>query len=288
MGTYWRRQLADFETALRRMPGTTYRDWQPTKWQALRVLGDTIIEYAARAGHPICSATELGCGSATLLCQLSAGGIDCLGIDIDHDALELARVASASLAGSVGQIRFVERDFLDPSYAPGIADLTLSIGVIEHYPYEGQLRVLDRHIELSSRWVLIAIPNLASPLFQAFLRGMAADRTLYDEEHADVDVPALARDLGCSVVRSDGCHLFLSHHRDYRFADPQLRAFQRRLHSRLITINPRYRRFPDLDMTAADIDTLGLVEAGADHSERLRFGFLRWFLIDRRRPATNR
>jgi SAM-dependent methyltransferase len=281
VGDYWNHQMGEFQDFCRQVPNATHRDWQPTKWQALQLLGATVRDYASSVGRPICSAVELGCGSATLLGQLAAEGVDCDGIDIDGDALTLARAAIGSMPDPLaGRLDLHCQDFMDGAIpGPGPADLSFSIGVIEHYTGPGQVDVLRRHIELGKHWVLIAVPNMDSPLFKAFLRAMAADGTLYDEEHADIDVPALAAELGRKVVLSDGCHIFLSRSRDYRFADEELREFQRRLRPELLIHGERYQSYPDMDMAATDIDVLARVEKAVGRTERIRFGFLLWYLI---------
>jgi 2-polyprenyl-3-methyl-5-hydroxy-6-metoxy-1,4-benzoquinol methylase len=281
MGGYWRRQVKEFQNFRRQMPGSTYRDWQPTKWQSLQLLGTAVRDYALAAGRPVRSAVELGCGSATLLCQLAAEGIDCAGVDLDKNALTLAQAAIESMPSPPrGRMRLRHGNFMDrEALTLGPADMSFSIGVIEHYAGAAQLDVLRRHFELSKHWVLVAVPNIASPLFETFLRAMAADGALYDEDHVAIDVPALSVQAGARVVLSDGCHLFLSRSRDYRFADDELREFQHRLRPELLSHGPRYYAYPDIDMTSADIGALSCVEAAASRADRLRFGFLLWYLI---------
>jgi hypothetical protein len=281
MRIYWNRQVGEFEEFRTRVPGSTYRDWQPTKWQSLALLRGVVEKHAADAGWPIGSAVELGCGSATLLCQLAASGVDCDGIDRDQDALVLARAAADSAPSPpAGRLRLHHGDFMDASAGFEPADLAFSVGVIEHYSGEQQIDVLRRHVALSRRWVLVAVPNMASPLFQAFLRAMIADGTAYDEHHVDIDVPALVARLGYRVVISDGCHLFLSRARDRRFADAELRQFQQRLRQLLMALDSRFHAYPHMDITSADIDALMQVEAAEARTVRLRFGFLLWYLID--------
>jgi hypothetical protein len=114
-------------------PGTTYRDWQPTKWQALELLGSAVLAHARSAGWPVRSAIELGCGAATLSTQLAGHGVDCDGLELDGDALALARAATETTnAVRTGRLGLHQGDFMDPDVIPvGPADLSLSIGVIE-------------------------------------------------------------------------------------------------------------------------------------------------------------
>jgi hypothetical protein len=55
------------------------------------------------------------------------------------------------------------------------------------------------------------------------------------------------------------------------------------LRSRLVAAGgTRYAAFPELTFTAADIDVLQAVEDAASPEERMRFGFLHYYLLDTR------
>lgn len=266
--------------------GLSYREWQPTKWASLDVLRDRVSEIARASCHPIASALELGCGAATLLYMLAAAGADCHGVDRDGTALELARQAHASMGPTSGRFVLERANFLDPEWSAPPADLVFSIGTIEHYFGRDQEEVLRRHAEFSQRWVLLAIPNMSSPLFEAFLQAMVEDGTVYHDEHYSIDVPDLVRRAGFVLAASDGCHVFLSRARDRRFAGAELVSFESGLRNRLALDSVRYAGFPAMDLAAADITALARVEQATPMADRIRFGFLLWYLIDTRPRET--
>jgi SAM-dependent methyltransferase len=276
---HFRRQLADLEAGLAQDPGLTYRDWQPTRWQSLCLLRDTIARAAAECGHAIDTALELGCGSATLLGLLAMRGVKCVGVDQDPAALAFAEKAHELFGGPV-TVDLRLGDFLSRDLPLEQADLVFSIGVIEHYSPEDQLRILARHAQLSSRWVMIAVPNMESPLFKTFLQAMAAAGTLYDDEHLPADVPALCRSLRFTIIAEDGCHVFLSKGSDNRFATAELMSFQREIRASLLRLSSRYEAFPNMDFVGLDINALTTAESALPANTRRRFGFLRWYLID--------
>jgi hypothetical protein len=211
-----------------------------------------------------------------------------IGVDRVPDALDLARACCDGLA-LPNDPRFVLGDFLD-EYLPrtvGRADLVLSGGVIEHWEADGQQRALQAHLDLSARWVLVTVPNLDSPVFRAFVAWAEATDRLYEDEHFDISVPMLARNAGCEVALVDGCRLFLPRAEHYAASDSELDEYNADLRSRLVAAGGRrYASFPDLDFTAADEDVLYAVEEAATVEERMRFGFLHYYLLDTRAIGT--
>ena len=163
------------------------------------------------------------------------------------------------------------------------ADLVLSGGVIEHWDVDGQRRALQAHVDLSDRWVLVTVPNLDSPVFRSFVHWAKATDRFYEDEHYDISVPTLAEDVGCQVALADGCRLFLPRADHYDGSDAELDEYNTELRSRLVAAGgARYSSFPKLSFTAADIDVLHSVEEAATTEERMRFGFLHYYLLDTR------
>lgn len=279
---YWRTELASLRGFRTDAPGMTYRDWQPTKWQSLRRVLDRVFAHCTAAGAPPRSAVELGCGSATLSIKLAQRGLTVTGIDREPDALDLARACCDGLPLPASP-SFVRGDFLAERLSDTVApaDLVLSGGVIEHWDEDGQREALGAHLELSKRWVLVTVPNLESPVFQSFLHWAEATGRLYEDEHFDISVPSLAEDLGCEVALVDGCRLFLPKAEHYEGSDSELDDFNAKLGSRLVAAGgARYAAFPEMNFTAADIDVLEAVEEATSVKERMRFGFLHYYLLD--------
>lgn len=158
--------------------------------------------------------------------------------------------------------------------------------MIEHWDFDGQRIVLKTHLDLSERWVLLTVPNLDSPVFQSFLRWAEAAGRLYEDEHYEISVPALAEDTGCEVALVDGCRIFLPQTNHYTAGDSELDDFCADLRSRLVDAGgSRYASFPRICFTAEDMDVLQTVEDGVSREERMRFGFLHYYLLDSR-PRT--
>jgi len=280
MSAHWQRELRAFETFLDRRSTANYRDWQPAKWQSLSGIVDRLIEHCLpRSGA---TALELGCGSATLLIQLAMRGVNAVALDRNADALRLAERAATSMAVEHG-LQLRAGDFTDPSIVDGLApaDLVLHIGVIEHFDVAEQLEFLRLSASLSHRWVLVGIPNTDSPVFRSFLTTMQRQGRVYEDEHLDIDVPALAEKLGYRVEIMDGAHLFLGEQELYNAGDSELDEFYLGLGTRLVEVGgSRYERFPNLDFHADDVPVMRQVESERTAAERLRFGFLNYYLLD--------
>jgi hypothetical protein len=94
-------------------------------------------------------------------------------------------------------------------------------------------------------------------------------------------VPALAEKAGCEVALVDGCRLFLPRSEHYAGSDSELDDFNVELRSRLVAAGgTRYASFPEMTFTSEDIDVLYSVEEAATTEERMRFGFLHYYLLD--------
>lgn len=279
MESFWKRELTKFHSFTDGESGATYRDWQPAKWQSLTRIADDLVEHHLPEGA---TALELGCGSATLLLQLAERGVSTVGVDRDVVALQLAR-ESASSIGLTSGFEFIEADFNEPSDLAGIkpADLVMHIGVIEHFTVEQQLEFLRLTAEHSHRWALVGIPNLDSPVFRSFLTTVTRDDAVYEDEHLDIDVPALAEELHFRVESFDGCHVFLGQQDLYNSGDDELDDFYDRMRAELVAVGgERFKEFPRMDFTSADISTMRIVESSCSIADRRRFGFLNYYLID--------
>jgi hypothetical protein len=276
--SYWSTELADFRSYLAEHPGHDYRDWQPTKWQSLLTLRDRLLGLDGGIG----SALELGCGSATLLTQLRAAGVECVGVDHDPVALRLAAESAASLATPAP--RLVHGDFDDAAFVAGLApaDLVLHIGVIEHFDEERQRAFLELSAAKSKRWVLVAVPNEHGAVFRSFLRTVTSEDRVYEDEHQHISVPDLAPAAGLRLAAADGAHLFFGRAKYHHPGDAELDALYDRLGRRLRQIDAeRYRDFPHLDFTAADVGALRAVEESVTADVRLRCGFLTYYLLEK-------
>lgn len=286
MSNFWKAERDEFKAFLQAHPGSSYIDWQPTKWQSHIVLKRHLLDETTKAGHPVRSALELGCGSATLLLLLASEGVSVVGVDREAPALELATLAAESLPekeNMTGRVAFRQLDFFNHGAMSKLqmADVVLSIGVIEHFPEELQRSLLGLHASWTQRWVLIGIPNMESPVFRSFIHYRERLDRSYEEDHEVINVPRLAETLGYKITAHDGCQVFLRDAESLNRDDKELLHFYEGLRTPLMSIGgARYAAFPHMDLTSSDIDALVKVESECPAEIRQRFGFLLWYLVD--------
>lgn len=283
LARYWRAELADFEAFRGSVPDGAYPDWRPASWQSAgRVVGDVLTCCTNAVGRLPRTATELGCGAAGVLLQLASHGLVTMGVDREPAAMELA----ARVASTVRPFRdpsWCLDDFLRPGFAEIVppADLVASAGVLERYDVAAQAEVLRIHAALSNRWVLVGTANVGSPLFRSYQGWAARHGRTHCDDPVDVDVAALVAAAGHRLVADDGYHLFLDRPEWYLDGDEELDELCRRLRDLLVAEGgERYRDFPRVEFTSADLPVLNQVECALGHDERMRFGFRRYHLIE--------
>jgi SAM-dependent methyltransferase len=283
MSLYWENQFADFNEFLRATPGARYQDWQPTKWASLSRFSDELSEVCELGGRKS-TVFELGCGSATMLNQLAAGGMTCVGVDSDKAALKMAALCRLNTGLQCDKLDFVERDLFDTEYilaTRGQADLVFSIGLIEHFDDIGQCRVWEAHRRLSKRWVLIGIPNYQSPLFLSFVEWARKNGRLYEEAHKECSIDALKRIAPRSVRLVDGAHLFFGRSMYYQRKSLALDSLYARLKPTAIRLSGgEWREFPSMDFAAKDVEGLKNLERIAEAAERIALGFISFVLYE--------
>lgn len=253
-----------------------YVDLEPVKWASLLRLRDDVIAFASRAGQPIASTLELGCGAATLSIQFAVAGLSATAVDREPAALSLA---SRCAADAGVELELLERDFLTAGGAP-TTDLVFSGGVLEHYAGDALQEAYARHREASRRWLLIGVPNYDSEVFRSFLEWARRAGRLYDDEHLDIDVPALAAAHGDHVLWDDGCHVVLASASYIDSTCPDLDAYYRALRPFLLTAGGP-PAFPSHDFIGTDVPMLVRLERDVGRELRVAHGFMNWWFIER-------
>ena len=115
-----------------------------------RVFARRVLSFAGPG--PVRSILELGCGSASTLAQVQRRtGASCHGVDRCEPVIDAARRAYPGLHLDVGDL--FSLDYPEKSF-----DLVFSIGLLEHFDHEDQLRLLDIHARLARRAIALMTP----------------------------------------------------------------------------------------------------------------------------------
>jgi SAM-dependent methyltransferase len=97
---------------------------------------------------------DFGCGRGELLEKLRDARIDCVGVDFDPICVEMgARFAPCYAAGI---------DNVNEVLAGKQFDVVVGLHVLEHLEYPKA--AVERLAALSKRWLIFAVPNLATPV----------------------------------------------------------------------------------------------------------------------------
>ena len=141
------------------------------------------------------------------------------------------------------------------------ADLVFSIGLLEHYDDKKQRQIFDLHCELSRKWVMIALPNIDSPLFQSFLKWTVQNNQTYPEKHESCSIQDLIRSSKVKLKIYDGCHIFLGRSKYYMKESSALCKFYDKIRLLLIEHGGEgYSKFPQIDFLKDDIKILKKIE----------------------------
>jgi cyclopropane fatty-acyl-phospholipid synthase-like methyltransferase len=115
-----------------------------------KVFARRVLSFAGE--EPVSSILELGCGSGSTLKQLQRlSGATCYGVDRCEPVIEAAKRSSPGLHLEVKDLFAL--DYPDKAY-----DLVYSIGLLEHFQHEDQLRLLALHARLARRSIALMTP----------------------------------------------------------------------------------------------------------------------------------
>ena len=205
LNSYWAREHA-MAHLFREDYGIAYEEYLPGRVYTYRALFKRIQETLR-----IKSLVEVGCGSAMLSHEASRHGITTIGIDYSVSALGFARYLATEFG--TGNLTLVDADALGNWMPPLLpADLVSNLGSLEHMSFEGQFRFARFMGQLSRKYVLLAVPNPRSPLFNLMEKHELSikDNTwVYPDEPTQfgVDFRKLGDALGWSIVRESYIHV---------------------------------------------------------------------------------
>jgi len=107
------------------------------------------------------AAIDVGCGDGMLACELAARCESVTGIDRDPRMIELAR--ERGQAGAVGNLAFVQGDFLAYPFAAGSFDFACANTALHHMGTATALRQLARVLRPGGRLAVVGLASNGSP-----------------------------------------------------------------------------------------------------------------------------
>lgn len=157
-----------------------------------------------RKGLPL-ALLDVGCGTGRLSRQLYDRGFSVLGVDVNADAVRIARKLAVSADATGRQLRFEEADW-SSNHAPqlgGPFDVVVCQLVISIIGAPSQRMNLLRHVCHALRpggWLYLSASGVSDTINAAYARLYAEDFLLTGERHT-----YLSRDDRCEI-------LYMTHH----------------------------------------------------------------------------
>lgn len=254
-----------------------YEAWQPARWSANRAAIKILKKYF----NSISSSYELGAGSAAFSFELKKQlDINISGIDLSQNAKKYACMLSDDMGLP---IHYITSDLFS-SYQE--ADLILSLGVIEHFDKDKQIQFINKCKEISRKYVLIAIPNQKSLIFNSYLKWVALNDEQYEEDHKVLDtedLTSLFKEAGLNVLYEDGFQFFLSERKFWNDINLSDIPLYNSLKDKFCNRNDKWKNFPNIDFGYDDIPEMVDIEMSLGREERLVNCFMTYVLAEKRR-----
>lgn len=245
--------------------GLNYEDIEPLRVAAYKTL---LINLKRQVGtFDGKKITELGSGTGYMLTLFEKEGAECLACDKSEIAKTYLTFLNQYYGTNVG---FSRRNFMETSVPDEKFDLVYNFGVIEHFPPDEQLNVLNKMKELSKNWILLGIPNMdeESSAFNCVERNADEGEFCADEEHYEVNLHNLFHQADIEIVLYDGFDIFLTESELLSKKDEEAKAFLEGLSNDLPS--PKY--------CGKDIDKLINIELNTCGEDRRKFGFQKYIL----------
>ncbi|KHN52893.1 hypothetical protein OI70_19015 [Dickeya fangzhongdai] len=201
---------------------------------------------------------EVGCGGSLSVHYLSKhDNVISYGLDYDDMAIEYSQFLKKQLNSNAV---ILKGNAFSLPFDDNSIDCVFSIGMIEHYSKEEQLKILTEMARVAKKNLIIGIPNYkeSSASYHIIQHG--------DEEHLDCDLEELANALPGKKIFFDGRGLFMA--------------------KRDVDKNEKYKEFiinayPNLYkdvFLSHDIEDLIAHERAAPPETRRKHGFIEYFV----------
>lgn len=270
---YWKLQRTLYDN-LPYEKNKKYYEWQPARWAGNKVAINIMLRYIKNV-KSIC---EVGAGSCAFSISLfnELKEIEINAIDKSTEAVNYGKNIASDLNIPINYINGNLFEF------KGKFDLVLSLGVIEHFSKEDMIRFMKKCIELSNKYILIAIPNQESIVFKSYIKWCEKNNQNYGEDHKEFnnsDLSSLMRNMGLEVLIEDSFQVFLS---EYDFFLDNLEDnsdWILILKEKIAKYDKKLAdEFPKVNFRMKDILTLKNVELDLSKNIRMKYSFMSFVL----------
>ena len=166
-----------------------------------------------------------------------------------------------------------------------IADIVLSLGVIEHYNDVEQVMFIEKCKQLTNKYIFIAIPNQESKIFKNYVNWSNKNNNVYEEEHKVLDLNELIEKMkkqNLKILYSDGFQIFLSEGKFWVDSNLEEEEIIKKLKKELKEKSSKIgNQFPSYNFKYDDIKLMADIEYGLTRIERINNSFMSFVLASK-------
>lgn len=272
---YWSTQNKIYDN-LNIEPKLKYLEWQPARWSA----NAGAIKNILNEIDDIKTVCEVGAGSAAFSLELYRQNKNLKLTAVDRSitackyAKKIAKDMNIPLTYLIQDLFYMDEE---KKY-----DLVLSLGVIEHFTTAKQIKFIKKCIRLSNKYILIAIPNQNSVIFQSYVNWSQKNGNKYGENHKCLDINELinlVKQCELDLIIVDGFQLYLSESDFWGQVNKEYKKNIEKLKSALLKENWNIgQKFPNYDFSAKDVTDMMNAELSFSREERLKISFMTYVL----------
>lgn len=270
---YWKNQRKIYES-LELKKNIKYYAWQPARWAGNNVAIILMKNYL----KDINTSIEVGAGSAAFSISLYNynNKIKLYAIDISKTATRYGKLIAKDL-----NIPLIYKN-CDVFDINGKYDLVLSLGVIEHFEKHDMEKFVKKCIELTNKYILIAIPNQESITFKNYVSWNEKKGQEYGEKHKkfdNEDLKKLLINMNLDIISEDGFQVFLSESNFLSDDAKNNSRMIRKIKQNLLKFDTKLAElYPNKNFDINDIDAMTLCELSLSKEDRLKYSFMTFIL----------
>jgi len=200
---YWAREQALYRQQRQR---GAYETFLPGRAYTYKRLGQILESVFPGGGQHM---VDVGCGSSILSRYVTGRVAHYVALDISRSALGFA--SELAHDGQV-PLQLVQASAFRIPLTDASIDVSVSLGLMEHFDYTGQTAILSEMSRVSRRGSVVVVPNTRSAIFRA-MSALEASQSgpaysfPLEEHYYDVDFAALAAGNSLSVALEGAFHM---------------------------------------------------------------------------------
>ena len=281
---YWNVQLKKYDD-LKYNPEIKYESWQPARWSSNK----SAIELISKYVENIESSIEIGAGSGAFSLELYRKYKNKV---FEIDRSEVACKYGKKIAQDMNIPVIYNKGDLFKIKESNIADIVLSLGVIEHYNDKLQKEFIKKCIQLTKNYILIAIPNQESSIFKNYVNWSNKNGNIYQEKHENLSLDKLMikmEEEGLNILYADGFQVFLSEGKFWNEMNLEKEPIIQKLKRNIQKINNDIGKlFPNYDFKFDDINMMAEIECNLEREERMQNSFMSFVLASVKKEQNDR